>query len=95
MPSIIHFLNDFGIVPTVFLSVLFLALFTFLLKRKDKSSLLLLGTIVVLSITSSNPITPANPGFYITVASLFTILNKYIRPVTTFNQRQQIFRFNS
>ena len=78
MPSIIHLVNDLGLVPVVFIATAFLFLFNFLMKKKDQDAILILLSALILSITSSNPTTPANTGFYITFIGLFTIINKYL-----------------
>jgi len=77
MPSVIHILNDFGIVPLIIFSILFFVVMVFLYRRDDNNSMKMMLVFASLSIVSSNPVTPANPGFYLVWMGIFSIMNKY------------------
>ena len=49
----------------------------FLYKKRDNDSLKMMLVIVALCLISSNPVAPANAGFYLVWMGIFSILNKY------------------
>jgi hypothetical protein len=77
MPSVIHILNDFGLVPLILFSILYFVLMVFLYKKGDSNSMKMMLVFAVLAIISSNPVTPANAGFYLVWMGIFSIMNKY------------------
>jgi hypothetical protein len=77
MPAVIHVLNDFGIVPLILFSILFFVVMVYLYRRGDNHSMKMMLVFAALSIVSSNPVTPANAGFYLVWMGLFSIMNKY------------------
>jgi hypothetical protein len=77
MPAVIHVLNDFGIVPLILFSILFFVVMVYLYRRGDNNSMKMMLVFAALSIVSSNPVTPANSGFYLVWMGIFSIMNKY------------------
>jgi hypothetical protein len=77
MPSVIHILNDFGLVPLILFSILYFVVMVFLYKKGDSNSMKMMLVFATLAIISSNPVTPANAGFYLVWMGIFSIMNKY------------------
>ena len=77
MPAVIHILNDFGIVPLILFSILFFVTMVYLYRRGDNNSMKMMLVFAALSIVSSNPVTPANSGFYLVWMGIYSIMNKY------------------
>jgi len=77
MPSVVHILNDYGLVPLIIFFILYFVVMVFLYKKGDNNSMKMMLVFASISIVSSNPVTPANPGFYLVWMGIFSIMNKY------------------
>ena len=77
MPAFVHLFNDLGLIPLIVIFLTYLIFMIFLYKKGDNDSIKMMLVIAVLCLISSNPIAPANAGFYLVWMGIFSIMNKY------------------
>ena len=65
MPAFVHLFNDIGLIPSIVIFLAYLFFMIFLYKKRDNDSLKMMLVIAALCLISSNPVAPANAGFFI------------------------------